>query len=89
MFDFKSTIACIRWSDPKQSEGSSERQQRTAIERECRDLGLHIEQWVADKGRSAFHGKHISHGDFCKLLDEIDAGEHAGNVSEGPAFILH
>jgi DNA invertase Pin-like site-specific DNA recombinase len=76
----------MRFSHIKQSDGDSALRQRTYAEKWARERGLKLdaELTMLDKGFSAFHNVHVTHGAFGLFLKAIEAG----TVKPGSVLIV-
>lgn len=83
--DWKNAEAISYWrfSSKPQEKGDSFRRQGAAFDRVCQRYNLRpSSRWsFRDEGRSGYHGRHISKGDFGKFLALVESGEiPAGSV---------
>lgn len=81
----KVAISYIRWSDPAQAAGNSERRQVEAAERWAAAHGYTLDRTLTEKGRSAFEGKHLGAG---SKLGNFLALVRAGVIPPGSALII-
>src|SRR5271169_3280127 len=74
--DMKTAYSYIRFSTPEQEMGDSERRQLALAEGYCAHNGLKLSQETfADKGVSAYHGKHREKGALGRLLQHVKPGD--------------
>lgn len=72
----KTAYSYVRFSTPEQEMGDSERRQLALAQSYCTKSGLCLSETAfADRGVSAFHGKHREHGALGRLLKHIQPGE--------------
>jgi DNA invertase Pin-like site-specific DNA recombinase len=72
----KTAYSYVRFSTPEQEIGDSERRQLALAESYCAKNGLSLSETVfADRGVSAFHGKHRENGALGRLLKHVQPGE--------------
>jgi DNA invertase Pin-like site-specific DNA recombinase len=72
----KTAYSYVRFSTPEQEMGGSERRQITLAKSYCAKNSLFLcETAFADRGVSAFHGKHRENGALGRLLKQIQPGE--------------
>lgn len=65
----------VRFSTPEQEMGDSERRQLALAKAYCQQHGLRLADSVADKGVSAYHGKHHANGALGRLLKQMQPGQ--------------
>jgi DNA invertase Pin-like site-specific DNA recombinase len=72
----KTAYSYVRFSTPEQEMGDSERHQIALAKSYCAKNGLQLSETVfADRGVSAFHGKHRENGALGRLLKHVQPGE--------------
>jgi DNA invertase Pin-like site-specific DNA recombinase len=71
----KTALSYLRWSTPAQSFGDSERRQLAAHQQLCQQKGWKLTDFFADKGVSAYHGKHRANGSLGHLLKLAKPGQ--------------
>jgi DNA invertase Pin-like site-specific DNA recombinase len=71
----KNAYSYIRFSTPEQALGDSERRQLAEAEAYCKQHGLKLVNAFADRGVSAFHGKHRESGALGRLLKHVKPGD--------------
>jgi DNA invertase Pin-like site-specific DNA recombinase len=64
----------IRWSTPEQALGDSERRQLDRARAYAAQHGLDLDESMADKGVSAFHGKNARQGHLGAFLNSVEQG---------------
>jgi DNA invertase Pin-like site-specific DNA recombinase len=67
----------VRFSSKPQEKGDSIRRQREMSESFCQRMGWRINDTLhlADHGKSAYKGEHVSHGTLGKFVAKVEAGE--------------
>ena len=74
-------VGYIRWSDPTQADGDSERRQRDTIVADTRLQGINIDRWLDDEGLSASTGENLRKGKLGGFIEEVKSGQiPAGSV---------
>jgi len=68
-------VGYIRWSDPSQAEGDSERRQRESILADTAALGVEIDLWLQDEGLSASTGENLKRGQLGRFLKDVEDGK--------------
>ncbi len=76
----RSAIIYARFSTPSQEKGDSLDRQLRDCRAFCKSHGLTIVDEVADLGRSAYKGDHLSIGNLGKLSDRIMSGDVAAGT---------
>jgi DNA invertase Pin-like site-specific DNA recombinase len=76
-------VGYIRWSDPSQAEGDSERRQRESILKDTAVLGVEIDLWLQDEGLSASTGANLKRGQLGRFLEDV------GNGKVPPGSVLY
>jgi DNA invertase Pin-like site-specific DNA recombinase len=72
----KTAYSYVRFSTPEQEMGDSERRQIALAKSYCAKNGLQLSETAfADRGVSAFHGKHRENGALGRLLKHVQPGE--------------
>jgi DNA invertase Pin-like site-specific DNA recombinase len=71
----KNAYSYIRFSTPEQALGDSERRQLAEAEAYCKQHDLKLADTFADRGVSAFHGKHREDGALGRLLKHVKPGD--------------
>ncbi len=72
----KTAYSYVRFSTPEQEMGDSERRQIALAKSYCERNGLYLSETAfADRGVSAFHGKHRENGALGRLLKHVQPGE--------------
>ena len=72
----KTAYSYVRFSTPEQEMGDSERRQIALAKSYCAKNGLRLSETAfADRGVSAFHGKHRENGALGRLLKHVQPGE--------------
>jgi DNA invertase Pin-like site-specific DNA recombinase len=72
----KTAYSYIRFSTPEQEMGDSERRQLALAQSYCTKSGLCLSETAfADRGVSAFHGKHRENGALGRLLKHVQPGD--------------
>jgi DNA invertase Pin-like site-specific DNA recombinase len=71
----KNAYSYIRFSTPEQALGDSERRQLNEAEAYCKQHELKLVNAFADRGVSAFHGKHRESGALGRLLKHVKPGD--------------
>ena len=66
----------IRFSNPEQAEGDSQRRQISAARRYAAEQGLDLDESLrtSDLGKSAYCGHHVKHGGLGTFLDACEKG---------------
>ena len=73
-------VLYVRFSESRQADGDSIKRQTKNAQAYCQSHGLAIVRTITDKGKSAYHGLHISNGELGKFLAEVDAGAYQNHV---------
>jgi len=74
--NMKTAYSYVRFSTPEQEMGDSERRQIALAKSYCASNGLRLSETAfADRGVSAFHGKHRENGALGRLLKHVQPGE--------------
>jgi DNA invertase Pin-like site-specific DNA recombinase len=75
----------LRYSDPKQEDGDSERRQGDWHEQVCREEGWQIDLSfpLVDKGKSAYHGEHLK-----AALGKFLAAVNGGRIQPGSVLLV-
>lgn len=74
----------IRFSTPRQEQGSSRERQEADCRAFAERMGWNIVEVVSDLGRSAWKGDHLSKGQLGKLKKRIDDGE----IPQGSVLVV-
>jgi DNA invertase Pin-like site-specific DNA recombinase len=80
----KSAIIYARFSTPSQEKGDSLNRQLADCRQFCQRHNLSVIEEIADLGRSAFKGEHLSIGNLGKLSERIISGE----IPQGTVLVV-